>query len=150
MRCSNNTGGAKCASANQSAESDIQQTVAQSTAGECIRNHLPRSHVHSQTSETTTEYIGRRTKFPERTMWRHLKELGHTQTVIRPNEGTSAREQVRVSAGMLGESVKSTARRETEMEEALNSETIWMCSVGFQHPSDWGSLCLWLIGKYFR
>lgn len=75
----------------------------------------------------------------------HLKELGDTQMVIRPSKVRYVPDSRYKCRQENGEKMKkSTTRRSVPnmeiKEAALNSETIWIRSVGFQHPSD-GKVC---------
>lgn len=97
----------------------------------CSLIHLPWSCIHLENSQTKQNVLvffsQHRTQLKQ---W-HLKELVETQLVIWLTVDPSVKK-------------KSTTRRSLPnmeiKEAALNSETIWTRSVGFQHPSD-GKVC---------
>lgn len=137
---------------NPTLSKQLHLTVLAELTSNCSLIHLPWSCIHLENSQTTQKCVGLgfsllfffSTRQNSNKQW-HLKELENMQMVIRPNKLTYApdsRHKCRQES--MEKSEKSTTRRSVPKmeikEAALKSETIWIRSVGFQHPSD-GKVC---------
>ena len=70
----------------------------------------------------------------------HLKGAGHMETVIRLDDRTE-RQSTCGDGGRIEKTSTEQELTEKKMREsALKYGTLWICSVGFQDPSD-GKVC---------